>query len=216
MLREFALRPAWHAVFNQRVGGLDYLEEVNPPFLLACNHLSIFDPGPVMFALPRRLRSKFATTAMWEHFPPRRTGRIEYFAGIVGLDLVPLVQTGDWRPTLRIAGRVADRGGCPLIFPEGARSSDGELGEFRPGVAVMARELHLPIVPCAAAGTLAVLPIGARWPRRCWFERATIAIHFGEVLAPPRPEEDPAIVVERLRSRIRGLLADSRKAAGRF
>lgn len=216
ILRELVLRPAWHAIFDQRVEGLAHLHRVTPPFLLACNHLSIFDPGPVLFALPRHLRSRFATTAMWEHFARRRTGRIEYLAGILGLDLIPLVQTGDWRPTLRIAGRVVDRGGCPLIFPEGARSSSGELGEFRPGVAVMARELHLPIVPCAAAGLLAVLPIGARWPRNCWFQRARVAIHFGEALPPPQPEDDPVFIVERLRSRIEDLLTGSREVAGRF
>jgi len=216
VLREAILRPAWRSLFDHRVAGLENLREAEPPFLLAANHLSILDPGIVLFGLPARLRARFAVAAMWEHFPGRPTGWFQYSLGVLGLDLVPLVKSGDWRPTLRIAGRVADRGGCLLIFPEGERSTSGELLPFRQGAGVMARELHLPIVPCGIAGTRAVLPAGARWARGCWWGRAPVSVRFGAPLEVPGPEDDPAAVVAGIRREIEGLAASAREDTGRW
>lgn len=216
VLREGILRPAWRSLFDHRVAGLENLRGVEPPFLLAANHLSILDPGIVLFGLPARLRARFAVAAMWEHFSGRPAGRFQYSLGVFGLDLVPLVQSGDWRPTLRIAGRVADRGGCLLIFPEGERSTDGELLPFRQGAGVMARELHLPVVPCGIAGTRAALPAGARWTRGCWWGRAPVSVRFGAPFDVPGPGDDPAAVVDGIRRAIEGLAASAREDAGRW
>ena len=215
-LAQGVLRPAWRSLVALDAAGADRVARIDPPFLVAANHLSILDPIAVLFALPTRVSSKVATTAMWEHFERSRAGRLQYALAVAGLDLIPLLQTGDWRPTLRIAGRVADRGGCPLVFPEGERSTDGGMLPFSRGVAILARDLHLPVVPCAVAGLLAVLPKGARWPRRVWRWRAPVAIRFGEPLPAPRAGDDPRPFVEEIRARIAALLEEARVAAGRF
>lgn len=215
VLMEGLVRPAWRSLIDLDAGGVENVTALDPPFLIAANHASEFDPGPILYGVPRRVRRRLATTAMWEYFEDARTGRLLYAVAVLGLDLVPLVQKGDWRPTLEIAGRVADRGGCPIVFPEGERSPDGELLGFRPGVAVMARDLHLPIVPCAISGLLAVLPKGAHWPRGCWRSRAKVAVRFGAAIPAPRPDAEPDPVVALLRKRIAALHADSRAAAGR-
>ncbi|HUP18743.1 MAG TPA: hypothetical protein VM778_02185, partial [Gemmatimonadota bacterium] len=85
----------------------------------------------------------------------------------------------------------------------------------RPGVAILARDLHLPIVPCAIAGLLAVLPKGAHWPRGCWRSRAPLVVRYGEPLPAPRPTDDPREVVAALRERIAVLHAEARAAAER-
>jgi long-chain acyl-CoA synthetase len=153
---------------------------------------------------------------MWEHFERSRAGRLQYALAVAGLDLVPLLQTGDWRPTLRIAGEVADRGGCPLVYPEGERSTDGSLLPFQRGLGILARDLHLPVVPCAASGLLSVLPKGARWPRGVWAGRAAVAVRFGEPLPAPRPDDDPRAIVDEARARIAALLREARAAADAF
>ncbi|MGH7558067.1 MAG: 1-acyl-sn-glycerol-3-phosphate acyltransferase, partial [Gemmatimonadota bacterium] len=210
------LRPMWRSFFSMEVDGLEHLADLEPPYIIAANHLSDLDPGATLFALPERPSSRIATTAMWEYFPRARTGPFLYALGVWGLDLVPLVQTGDWRPTLRIAGRVADRASSMLVFPEGERSPDGRLLPFRRGVGVMAQELHLPIVPCGAAGLLAVFPKGRHWVRGCWFGRAPVATRFGAPLPAPRPDDDPEDVVAELRRRIEALVEEARRAARRF
>lgn len=215
-LAQGMLRPLWRSLVALDTGGLERLAGLEPPFLLAANHLSELDPGAVLFSLPPRISSRVATTAMWEHFERSRAGRLQYALAVAGLDLIPLLQTGDWRPTLRIAGEVADRGGCPLVYPEGERSTDGELLAFRSGVGILARDLHLPVVPCAASGLLAVLPKEARWPREVWRARSPVAVRFGDPIAAPRPDEDPRAIVEEIRARIVSLLEEARAAAGRF
>lgn len=206
------LRPMWRSFFAMDVDGLEHVVALEPPFIVAANHQSELDPGAVLFALPERPSARIATTAMWEYFPQARTGPFLYALGVWGLNLVPLVQAGDWRPSLRIAGRVADRGGSLLLFPEGERSMDGRLLPFRRGVGVMARELHLPIVPCGMAGLLAVLPKGSHWARNCWLGRAPVAVRFGPVLPAPGPDDDPARVVEEIQQRIEPLLETATRA----
>ncbi|HET6360849.1 MAG TPA: AMP-binding protein [Gemmatimonadota bacterium] len=215
-LAQGVLRPAWRSLVALDADGVGHVARLDRPFLVASNHLSILDPGAVLFALPPRLSSKVATTAMWEHFERSRAGRIQYGLAVAGLDLIPLLQTGDWRPTLRIAGAIADRGGCPLVFPEGERSTGGGMLPFSRGVAILARDLHLPVVPCALAGLLAVLPRGARWPRGVWGRRARVAVRFGDPLPAPRASDDPGAFVEEIRARIAALGEEARRAAGRF
>ncbi|MDX1624331.1 MAG: AMP-binding protein [Gemmatimonadota bacterium] len=209
-IREAAMRALVRSFLDLDAGGTDALEELEPPFLVAANHQSEFDPAPILFGLPAPIRARIATTAMWEFFEEARFGPAWYRLGVLGLNLVPLVQRGDWRPTLEIAGEVADAGGCPLVFPEGERTKDGSLLEFRRGVAVLARDLHLPIVPCAIDGLLEVLPKGAHWPRNCWTHRAPVAARFGEPIAAPRPDDEIDEVVAELRRRIAALLGAAR------
>jgi 1-acyl-sn-glycerol-3-phosphate acyltransferase len=120
----------------------------------------------------------------------------------LGLNLFPLVQIGDWRPSLAIAGRLADRGCCPLVYPEGRRSEDGHLVEFQIGVAVLSAELGLPIVPCATAGLHNVMPVGCNWPRRRGLRRPVVAVCFGDPLPTTEPSADRAATIEALQARI--------------
>ncbi|HUP01066.1 MAG TPA: AMP-binding protein [Gemmatimonadota bacterium] len=214
--REACLRPFWGTFFAMDVGGLEFLDGMAPPYILAANHLSELDPGAVLFGLPRARSSPVATTAMWEYFPRARTGPALYALAVWGLNLIPLAQAGDWRPTLRIAGAVADAGGCPLVYPEGERSLDGALLPFHPGVSVMAQELHLPIVPCGTAGLLSVLPKGSHWARNCWRGRAPVAVRFGAPLPPPSPGADLGGVVAELKARIRELTEEAFRANRRW
>ena len=66
---------------------------------------------------------------------------------------------------LQTSAAVLRQGKVLLIFPEGERSIDGGLLEFRKGVGILACELTVPVVPAWIEGTYQVLPVGARWPR---------------------------------------------------
>jgi acyl carrier protein len=87
-LAQGVLRPAWRSLIALDAAGVDRLARIDPPFLLASNHLSILDPGAVLFALPPRLSSKVATTAMWERFERSRAGSLQYACTHLGTQLV--------------------------------------------------------------------------------------------------------------------------------
>ncbi|MCG2710744.1 MAG: 1-acyl-sn-glycerol-3-phosphate acyltransferase [Candidatus Omnitrophica bacterium] len=51
------------------------------------------------------------------------------------------------------------------LFPEGTRSHDGNLREFKSGAALLALKTGRPIVPCAILGAYEAFPRGAKFPR---------------------------------------------------
>lgn len=53
-----------------------------------------------------------------------------------------------------------------LVFPEGTRSLDGQIGELKPGFLAVARRSQVPLVPLAITGAFETLPRGSLWPRR--------------------------------------------------
>ncbi|MFQ5745565.1 MAG: AMP-binding protein, partial [Acidobacteriota bacterium] len=205
LLQELAMQPLWRSCVRLRVSGLEHVRSLPPPFLIAANHVSLLDPGAVLFAFPWRLRRRIAPAALWERFSVHRRGRLQYLLGVLALNIFPLVQLGDWRSSLQIAGFLADRGYCPLIYPEGGRSSDGMPRGFRQGIGLISQDLHLPILPCAVAGLHTVLPVGSRWPRRSGLRRLPVAVQFGEPLAAASPGNDREALVKTLTRRINEL-----------
>jgi 1-acyl-sn-glycerol-3-phosphate acyltransferase len=60
------------------------------------------------------------------------------------------------------------------IFPEGDRTTDGELLKFKKGVGILAKELNVTLVPAYIAGSY------ESWPRTKWFPRPhPVKITFG-------------------------------------
>src|SRR4029079_9684188 len=57
------------------------------------------------------------------------------------------------------------RGDLVGIYPEGTRSPDGKLYRGRTGIARMALEAHVPVVPVVMVDTDLMMPIGTRIPR---------------------------------------------------
>ena len=62
------------------------------------------------------------------------------------------------------AARIA-AGTSVVIFPEGTRSRDGRLGEFKSGAMHLAIKAGVPVVPVAIGGTHRLLPEGSLLPR---------------------------------------------------
>ena len=66
-----------------------------------------------------------------------------------------------------------------VIFPEGVRSRDGKLGEFKKSFAILSRELNVPVVPVTIDGAYDSMPRGKIFPRR-----VTIRIRFHSPVTP--------------------------------
>ena len=61
--------------------------------------------------------------------------------------------------------KVLNQGSVLGIYPEGTRSPDGRLYRGRTGIARMALEAKVPVIPVAMIDTEKVQPIGKRLPR---------------------------------------------------
>lgn len=191
--------PLFRLFVTLRVTGLENLKDLESPVMFISNHQSYLDQPAILFSLPPRWRYATATAA-WEEFffLNYRTWlgmvwkRFTYEYGTLFLNLFPLSQTGGFRRSLAHMGKLADHRLNILLFPEGARSEDGQLLPFRQGIGVMVRELSVPVAPVRIMGMEKVMPRGAAWPRR-----GTVEVRFGKPLVFGRatPEE----IVERAR-----------------
>lgn len=78
------------------------------------------------------------------------------------LGWIPIRQDGFDREGLRRAEGSITNGKAVVIFPEGARTETGALGEGKPGLAMLVARTKCLVVPAYISGTFESLPIGAR------------------------------------------------------
>jgi 1-acyl-sn-glycerol-3-phosphate acyltransferase len=163
--------------------------------VVVANHASHADTAVLLAALPANARPVFAAAAdYWFDVPVRR------FVATSLIGVLPVRRTGDdtyaqllaaVRPALK-AGRTV------VIYPEGTRSTGGEVGEFRSGALRLARDCGVPIVPVAVLGTAEVLPKGARF-----ISHAPMRVRIGE------PVDPNGASAPKLRAHVMALLEDS-------
>jgi long-chain acyl-CoA synthetase len=151
-----------------RVEGLDRLP-ARGPVIFAANHQSHIDTPVILQALPAQWRYRVAPAMAKEffhaYFFPEQHSRRERFLNGLNYHLAalffnafPLPQReAGTRQTLRYAGELIGAGFSILIFPEGRRTERGEIQPFRPGVAMMAARLGVPVVPVRLDGADRVL-----------------------------------------------------------
>lgn len=87
-----------------------------------------------------------------------------------------------------------------IIFPEGTRTNDGNLGEFKKTFAILARELNVPVVPVTIKGAYEALPRGSKFPRPF----SKIHVVFLKPVLPENHTYDS--LSDMVRSRIQGQL----------
>ena len=173
-LKWVALGPLLRVVFRPQSSGLENVPGEGPA-ILACNHLSYSDWLFMPLTLPRRV----TFVAKAEYFTgPGLKGWLQksFFSGS---GQVPIDRSGADAAAgaLLSAKKVLGEGGLFGIFPEGTRSHDGRLYRGKTGVARLALETGVPVIPVAVVGTDVVAPPGKKFGS---FTRPIV--RFGEPL----------------------------------
>jgi long-chain acyl-CoA synthetase len=160
-----------------RVGGLEHLRSLEGPVLFAPNHQSFMDVPVILAALPPRWRYRVASAMAKEFFKPhffpeshRRlawfTNSLNYYLAALLFNAFPLPkQEAGARQTLHYVSTLVEAGYSVLIFPEGEITDHGEIKRFRPGIAMIASRLEVPVVPVRLEGVDRVLHSGWRMAR---------------------------------------------------
>ncbi len=197
-----ALRLLFRLLFRLAVRGADNIPS-HRNFILAPNHTSYLDGFAVILSLP---------FARFRHI--YTLGLSDYFAGFVKsrfariAHVIPIDSSVYLNKALQISAHVLKRGESLSVFPEGGRSYDGNLMEFKKGVGILAVELGVPVVPVHIEGAFEALPRGSVLPR---LNRITVT--FGEPLVASemdfskKPEgiDEYQYFADRLRERVRAL-----------
>src|SRR5215467_14792286 len=165
--------------FRPKVEGADNVP-ASGGVILASNHRSVADQlflGSVM-----RRQVHFWAKEEYFHLPGIK-GRLMSEL-MHGLGTIPVHREGGRQAlhALDAAVPVLKGGALVGIFPEGTRSLDGKLHRGRTGVARLAMEAGVPVVPVGMIGTEHVQPKGHTFPRLGAIFNADVTIRFGKPL----------------------------------
>jgi 1-acyl-sn-glycerol-3-phosphate acyltransferase len=162
-------------VFRPWADGIDNVPREGPA-IIASNHLSFSDHFFAPLPLPRKV--VFLTKS--EYFTGRGlkglVSRV-FFSGVGG---IPVDRSGGAASegALTTGLRVLAQGNLLGIYPEGTRTPDGRLYRGKTGVARLALEAKVPVIPCAMIGGFEFQPPGKITPRL----RIRPGVRFGKPL----------------------------------
>jgi 1-acyl-sn-glycerol-3-phosphate acyltransferase len=147
------------------------------PVILACNHRSFLDSIFIPLVVHRRV----TFVAKAEYFDDPKTAW--FFRGV---GQIPIRREGGSASerALASATEVLHNGKVFGIYPEGTRTRDGYLHRGHTGVARLAMQCNVPIVPIGMIGSDEVQPIDRKMPRM----GRHVTIRFGEPIDPARYE----------------------------
>ncbi|HSV43996.1 MAG TPA: AMP-binding protein, partial [Candidatus Bathyarchaeia archaeon] len=143
------------------------------PYLICPNHNNYLDGLFVLCALPFRVALQtffLGDSKFFSHWLLRP------FQGVARL--MPIQFTHRMADALRMCAYVLRKNKVLCYFPEGQRSIDGRVQEFRKGVGILVHELETNVVPVYIRGSFRVWPRGRKWPRL-----APVMVCFGKVVS---------------------------------
>ena len=157
LLKWVLIGPILKAIFRPRAEGADGVPPEGPA-ILASNHLSYSDWLFMPLVIPRRV----TFVAKAEYFEGRGIKGWLQRTFFSGAGQVPIDRSGGRASegALRTGLKILGSGECFGIYPEGTRSHDGRLYRGRTGVARLALEAKVPVIPVAVVGTNVVAPPG--------------------------------------------------------
>lgn len=165
------------------------------PVILALNHQSYLDPPLAGISSGREVyflaRKTLLDVPVLSWLLPR-------------MNVVPVDQEGTDRSALKALIRILKAGDGTVVFPEGARTLDGNLQPALPGLGFVIAKTLAPVLPMRIFGAHEALPRGGG---RLRFHRITLVIgepiHFTEADLEPRGKE----TFQRLSDRVMAAIA---------
>jgi long-chain acyl-CoA synthetase len=145
-------------MFNLKVYGRERLK--GQGYILCPNHASFLDGFILAYAVPGPLRHRLFSL-----------GYSGYFDIPVGRDLLKLIRVipvdsaRNVVAAMQVSSYILRHGQILSIFPEGFRTPNGEVGQFKKGVAILARELQVKLVPVYIQGSYEAWPPKVILPR---------------------------------------------------
>lgn len=154
-----------------RVSGLSHFPKEGGAIVMS-NHQSMMDVLVMLIVMPRYYR-----------FIAKKELQLIPFVGLAMMvQRHYFIKRLNAREAISIMNRVKEdaASGIPIMmYPEGTRSEDGKLGEFKRGGFQMAVEKGLPVIPCTVIGARQVLPKKKLFPKP-----GRIYVHFSDAREP--------------------------------
>ena len=144
------------------------------PYLITPNHLSNADAFVLNTALPSSIAGQAFYLGDTKFFGGPISSRIAPYLQVIPVDMETKLYNA-----LQLSAHVLRQGRILCVFPEGSRSRDGKMKDFKKGVGIIAKELNVPLVPVAITGTYEMMRPGVLIPRP-----AKVSVTFGRPVRP--------------------------------
>lgn len=162
-------------LFRMRVRGAEHVPPTGPLIMVA-NHLHNFDVILINAAMPRPV-FYMAKRELFKH--PAFARLISLFGAFrINREAID-------RAALKHVGLLLDEGMVVGILPEGTRSTTRALTPGNPGVALLAYQREVPIIPVAVTG-VQHLPLDAKATGERWFRRPVTVTIGKPFYLPPK------------------------------
>lgn len=145
------------------VKGDEHLDSLQGPAIFIANHQSHMDTPVIVASLPDRIRDNLYFGAAADRWFVKGKDKLvlqPWYQSLV-MGNFPIVRGGGSK-TLDYPKWLLGRGCNVCIFPEGTRATSNQLGDFRHGVALLARAQGVPVVPIVLKGLREMRPKGSR------------------------------------------------------
>ena len=154
-------------------------------YILYANHTSFLDGPAIAASLPRRrVFQLFYFIFIPYFFRPFLKSKL--LRNVIKMErFIPLDFSTHFLESLRSCYYVLQRGKGLCYFPEGLRSSTGEVGKFKKGFGILAKETGSKLVPVAIEGAHEAWASSEKYPKR-----HQIRVRFGKPLLPEDLEKE--------------------------
>ena len=161
------------------------------PYILAPNHQSYVDAPVVLSGLTCRQIKTCYFFATEQHV------RSKFRRALADKNNTIIMEQAHLKESIQKLAQVLKEGKNIVIFPEGSRTHDGELGDFKLSFAILSKELNIPIIPVCIRGAYDALPRHRKYlyPRH-------IEVHY---LPPIIPTSD--ITYQQLADKVKQAIA---------
>lgn len=165
--------------FSLRTAGQPNMPRSGPALIIS-NHESYLDPVLVGLAVRRPIRYLARKTLFRSALFTRL---------IVSLGAVPVDhESAGAKEGLQISIRLLQQGQPLVVFPEGERTHDGSLQEFKPGLLLLLKRAPVPVVPVGITGAYEAFPRSSKWPALSPFflpsTGSSVAVSVGKPISP--------------------------------
>src|SRR4029077_20244490 len=154
LIQHGLLLPFTEVMAHPKVEGREWVRDLDRPVIFAANHSSHADTSLILHALSDRARDRTVVAAAADYWFKR-----PLLGNIVSLFLhtLPFSRPGGGQRQLPRPMQLLKSGWNLVLFPEGSRSPDGRIQEFKPGVGYLAKETRTPVVPMHIQGSFQVM-----------------------------------------------------------
>ena len=198
LIQRALLLPFTEVMVHPKVEGREWVKELKRPAIFAANHSSHADTSLILYSLTDAARDRTVVAAAADYWfkHPLLGNIVSLF-----LNTFPFSRTGGAQGQLHSSSELLKSGWNLVLFPEGSRSPDGRIQEFKPGVGFLARETGAPVVPLHIQGAFQVMPRHQRLPIPY-----PVRVRIGRPMTPER-SEDSRTFTARVEKAVRTLSA---------